>query len=68
MKLLSSLSNFIKFISLGKYRTPLYFKNKDNYSTLFSGIVTILIVSFLITYAVYVAIDVFSYNHQNFDV
>ncbi len=68
MKVIKYISSFIKFISLGKYRTPLYFNSSDSYSTVFSGVVTILVVTVLVAYAVFVAIGIFSRAHSNFDV
>lgn len=56
-----SLINFIKwikFISLGQYRTPLYFKNSDSYSSLFGGIMTILVIVSLLTYTVLILIPI----------
>ncbi len=35
-------------MSLGKYRTPLYFKEKESYSTMLGGIFSILFILFML--------------------
>jgi len=34
----------LRFISLGNYRTPLYFERNDSYQSIISGLITICIV------------------------
>lgn len=65
---LSKVSEFIQYISVGKYRTPLYYKNKDHYSTVFSGTVTFICLSILLVYTVLDFKAIFDKDHINFDV
>jgi hypothetical protein len=65
---LSKLSYIIKFVSIGKYRTPLYYRNQDNYSSVFSGLVTFICVAVLLVYAIYDFSAIQNRDHYNFDI
>jgi hypothetical protein len=62
------ISACLKFLSMGKYRTPLYFRNQDCYSTVFSGVVTIFLVGLLFAFAIYEFTGIFNRDHYNFDI
>lgn len=49
-----ALFNLLKAVSLGQYRTPLYYQGKATYSTVFSGVLTILNLLGLLACAVYI--------------
>ncbi len=57
----------LRKVSIVKYQTPLYFNNWDYYSTKISGIVTLLIVTLILIYAVIVFKSIFSYENYVFD-
>jgi hypothetical protein len=40
----SSWFSWLKMVSIGQYRTPLYYKKSDSYSSLFGGVFTITVV------------------------
>ena len=40
----SSWFSWLKMVSIGQYRTPLYYKKSDSWSSLFGGVVTITVV------------------------
>ena len=62
------ISTCLKYLSIGKYRTPLYFRNQDTYSTVCSGVVTVILVGLLLSYATYEFSGIFKREHYNFDV
>ena len=62
------ISSCVKFLSIGKYRTPLYYRNEDTYSTVCSGIVTIVLLGLLLSYAIYEFSGILKREHSNFDV
>ena len=65
---LSKLTQIIKFVSIGKYKTPLYYRNQDQYSTVFSGVVTVICITVLVVYAIYDFSAIFNRDHYNFDI
>jgi hypothetical protein len=56
----SCFGSCLKAISVGKYRTILYHKDKENYSSKAGGIITILCAIFLITYGFYLVNEIFN--------
>ncbi len=50
----------LKKISLGKYKPALYYNNWDYFSTILSGIVTIICVGILMSYAIIILNSIFS--------
>lgn len=65
---LRKLTQIIKFVSIGKYKTPLYYRNQDQYSTVFSGTVTVICIAVLLVYAIYDFAAIFNHDHYNFDI
>ena len=51
--------SFLRFISLGEYRTPLYFANKDSYKSATSGILTIFSGLILASFFLYIFVPIF---------
>ena len=47
----SCLTSFLKLLSIGQYRTILYHKGKDTYSSACGGLVTILCAFILLSFA-----------------
>jgi hypothetical protein len=48
----SSISNFLRYISLGQYRTPLYYKGTNSYSSIIGGVITIFYVLAITAFAI----------------
>jgi len=48
-----------RFISLGEYRTPMYFSNKDSYKSATSGVLTIFSGLILASFFVYIFLPIF---------
>ena len=42
--------SWLKKVSIGKYRTPMYYKNSDSWSSIIGGVVTLLGLVLIITY------------------
>jgi len=51
--------SFFRFISLGEYRTPLYFENKDSYKSATSGVLTIFSGLILASFFLYIFVPIF---------
>lgn len=56
----------LRKVSLGKYKPALYFENWDHYSTYFSGIVTILCVGIIMSYAIVILNSIISKSVNEF--
>ena len=54
------LTKFLKKISLGQYTTPLYFREKESYSSVTGGAITLICVSLFVAYGIWVMISVFN--------
>lgn len=52
------LFNCLKNISFGQYRTPLYFKESDSYSSVIGGILTVIGVFLIMVAAIFILKDV----------
>ena len=50
----SKVAGILKLISFGKYRTPLYYKGSDSYSSVMGGIFTIIGMIILLCFCVYI--------------
>ena len=64
---LQKAGEVIKYISIGKYRTLLYYKNREFYSSVSSGSITIICVSILLVYAIYDFSAIVNRDHYTFD-
>lgn len=53
------IRSFFRFISLGEYRTPLYFENKDSYKSATSGVLTIFSGLILASFFLYIFVPIF---------
>ena len=53
------LKSFLRCLSLGKYRTPLYYKNDDNYSTITSGLISLIVIVGMIVFTVLTMVPIF---------
>ena len=51
--------SLFRFISLGEYRTPLYFENKDSYKSATSGVLTIFSGLILASFFLYIFVPIF---------
>ena len=49
----------IKFISLGKYPTPLFYQKQDSYSSLLSGLCTLGFILVMITISIFIFVPIF---------
>ena len=53
----------MKFISLGQYRTPLYFNGSDSYSSVTGGFLTLILYVILMIFGVMVIVSIL--RHEN---
>jgi hypothetical protein len=58
-KCIERTKRLILFLSLGKYRTPLYYKGKDNYSSIISGVLSLLFSIGMIAITITIFIPIF---------
>jgi hypothetical protein len=56
----------LKLISFGKYRTPLYYKGSDSYSSVMGGILAIIGMITLLNFCVFILKDIIS--PENFSI
>ena len=56
---MGKVSHVLRFISLGKYRTPLYFMGWDSYQSRCSGVITIVMVICVFAFALSTLIPIF---------
>ena len=61
------LKKLLGYVSLGKYRTPLYYKNDDSYSTITTGLVSLIFIVGMIVYAVLVMVPIFEKDKYRMD-
>jgi hypothetical protein len=61
------LLQFIKWQSLGKYRTPLFYRKADNYSSLISGILSLVFVVVMLIITVVIFIPIFRKDTYELD-
>ena len=66
--MLKRIVDILKQLSIGKYRTPLYFRGYDNYATVFSTLLTLVCFSILLVYAIYEFSGIIKREHYNFDI
>jgi hypothetical protein len=50
---------WLKNVSFGKYRTPLYYKKKDSWSSYFGGVVTLIVMVLIFTFALVTLVPIF---------
>jgi hypothetical protein len=55
----SSWFSWLKKVSIGQYRTPLYYKKSDSWSSLFGGVVTITVVLLIAIFALVTLVPIF---------
>jgi hypothetical protein len=53
------MSNLLKRISLGQYKTPLYYRGKEFYSSVAGGTISLICVFLFVAYGIWVLISVF---------
>jgi hypothetical protein len=61
----------LKFISLGSYRTPLYYNGSDSYSTACGGALTLILYIGLFVYSVFILASIFkmhNYIVEEYDI
>jgi hypothetical protein len=51
--------SWLKKVSIGQYRTPLYYKKSDSWSSLFGGVVTIAVVVLTVIFAFVTLVPIF---------
>ena len=51
--------SWLNKVSIGQYRTPLYYKNSDSWSSIIGGVVTLLGIVLIITFAFVTLIPIF---------
>ena len=57
----------IKKISIGQYRTPLYYQRSDSYSSLCGGLLTLLLILTVLVYAIVILnqiVEMKTYSYQ----
>jgi hypothetical protein len=57
---------WLKFLSLGQYRTPLYYKRSDSYSSICGGILTLLGVAAVMAFSYFTFVPIIDRSHKNF--
>ena len=57
----------MKLLSLGQYRTPLYYQSSDSYSSIFGGVTTILGIILIMIFSYETMIPIFRSEHSNLD-
>jgi hypothetical protein len=55
----SYLFSWLKNVSIGQYRTPLYYKKSDTWSSLIGGVVTIIVVLSIVVFALVTLVPIF---------
>ena len=53
------VKQYFRYFSFGKYQTPLYFRQQDQFSSVLSGVISNLFVIGMITIALFIFIPVF---------
>ena len=53
------IKKWVKFASLGKYRTPLYYQGNDEYSSIISGTISLIFVLGMIGIAKAIFVPIF---------
>lgn len=66
-KCLTKITNFIKGLSLGKYKTVLYFNGRSSTSSVVGGLISIAFYLIFIIYSVNVIKGIVNREHQNLD-
>lgn len=66
-KCLARTKKIILFLSLGKYRTPLYYRGKDSYSSIISGILSLLFTLGMIAITITIFIPIFFKEEYQLD-
>ena len=61
------LTDWLILLSLGKYRTPLYYKKNDSYSSVVSSILSLGIILLILTMTVITFKSIFSYEQHVID-
>ncbi len=54
------VKKFIMFASFGKYRTPLYYKGNDSYSSIITGSMSLIFVLGIIGIAIAIFVPIFN--------
>ena len=54
----SCIKKSLTMISIGKYRTPLYFRGSDSYTTIGGGLITILCVIIIVSIGLYTLVPI----------
>lgn len=58
----------LKKISLGQYKTPLYFRKKESFSSVTGGAITLICGILFLTYAISLLVQVFTQDQMNLQV
>ncbi len=61
------IKKWVMFASLGQYRTPLYYKGNDNYSSIISGTISLIFVIGMIGIATAIFIPILSKDDYYLD-
>ena len=61
------MQSAIVFLSLGKYRTPLYFKKQDSFSSFLSGLASLVFVAIMLSLTVLIFIPIFNQTEWELD-
>jgi hypothetical protein len=56
----STIKKILQMISLGKYRTPLYFKESESYSSMFGGLFSLIFMLFMLIVGISIFYSIFT--------
>jgi hypothetical protein len=56
----STIKKILQMISLGKYRTPLYFKESESYSSMFGGLFSLIFMLFMFIVGISIFYSIFT--------
>lgn len=56
----NKINNCFKGFSVGQYRTPLFFKKNDRYSSIYTSVASIIMIMLFLTTTIFILIPIFN--------